>query len=229
LTLPARDRELFDQFTTSFSESASRGQLSINQTNLAAWSAVLSGVLVLSNTVTDAQLSNDPFLRPTNTWFPVQPVGTYDWTKNSTNWPAVARIVKGINENRANLTNFNRGVFSRLGDILITPELTVASPFLNTSSAVQRQRAVSDAAYERIPQQVLGLLRVDPEPRFVIYSYGQSLKPADRSVVTSGRFLGVCTNYQVTAEVATRAVVRVQNPTTQPKVVIEKYNVLPPD
>ncbi len=229
LTLPFRDWELFDQFTTSFSESASRGQLSINQTNLAAWSAVLSGVIVLSNNVTDAQLTADPFLRPTNTWFPIAPAGYYDWTQNSSNWPALARIVKGINVYRANPTNFNLGAFTKLGQILGVPELTVASPFLNVSTVKQRQQALNDAAYERIPQQIMGLIRVDPEPRFVVYSYGQSLKPADRSIVTSGRFFGLCTNYQVTAEVATRAVVRVQNAASQPKVMVEKYNVLPPE
>jgi hypothetical protein len=42
----------------------------------------------------------------------------------------------------------------------------------------------------------------------VIFAYGQSLKPADHSILTSGQFLGMCTNYQITGEVATRTVVR---------------------
>ena len=45
-------------------------------------------------------------------------------------------------------------------------------------------------------------------PRYVIFAYGQSLKPADHSILTSGPFLGMCTNYQITGEVATRTVVR---------------------
>ena len=36
---PVVDRQLFEVFTTSLSDNASRGQLSINQANLAAWSA----------------------------------------------------------------------------------------------------------------------------------------------------------------------------------------------
>ena len=37
-------------FTTALNDNATRGQLSINQPpNLAAWSAVLSGVIVLTN------------------------------------------------------------------------------------------------------------------------------------------------------------------------------------
>jgi hypothetical protein len=154
----------------------------------------------------------------------------------------MVRIVQAINDVRAtNIFTQPRKVFSRLGDILAVPELTVASPFLNTNTAVLQTRGISEAAYERIPQQILGLLRADPTPRFVIYSYGQALKPAERSIVTSGRFFGMCTNYQITAEVATRAVVRVEGipnfpawPVPAPaltnvNVVVESFNVLPPD
>jgi len=79
------------------------------------------------------------------------------------------------------------------------------------------------------------LLKLDPAPRFVIYSYGQALKPADRSVVTSGKYFGMVTNYQITAEVATRTVVRIEGVQTNPHsttnlhAVIESFNVLPPD
>jgi hypothetical protein len=84
-----------------------------------------------------------------------------------------------------------------------------------------------------LPQQVMSLLQVG-EPRFVVYSYGQTLRPAPASIVTGGPYQGMCTNYQVTAEVATRAVVRIEGaPTTaiptSPRVVIEKFNLLPPD
>ncbi len=44
---PTNDWRLLDLFTTALNDNATRGQLSINQTNLAAWSAVLSGVSVL--------------------------------------------------------------------------------------------------------------------------------------------------------------------------------------
>jgi hypothetical protein len=89
--------------------------------------------------------------------------------------------------------------------------------------------------YERIPQQIMSLLRLG-QTRFVIYSYGQTLRPAPNSIVTSsGQFFGLCTNYQITAEVATRAVVRVDNAPTPlntnatPHIVIESFNILPPD
>ncbi len=47
---PVQDRLLFDLFTSRPNDNAVRGTLSVNQTNLAAWSAVLSGMVVLTNT-----------------------------------------------------------------------------------------------------------------------------------------------------------------------------------
>jgi hypothetical protein len=83
--------------------------------------------------------------------------------------------------------------------------------------------------YERLPQQVLGLLKGGEQPRFVIYAYGQALKPANNSIVTGGPYLGLCTNYQITAEVAIRAVVRIEGATNNPRAVTESFDVLPPD
>ncbi len=50
-THPTADYGLFDLFTTSINDNAARGRLNINQTNLADWSAVLSGVSVLTNSL----------------------------------------------------------------------------------------------------------------------------------------------------------------------------------
>jgi hypothetical protein len=100
---------------------------------------------------------------------------------------------------------------------------------LNVNSAAQTQGGLSDAAYERLPQQVMSLLSVGG-PRFVIYGYGQALRPADNSVVNSrGPFFGLCTNYQITAEVGIRAVVRVDGAPANPHLAVESFNVLPPD
>jgi hypothetical protein len=54
-------------------------------------------------------------------------------------------------------------------------------------------------------------------------------------MVTSGQFFGLCTNYQVTAESASRAIIRIENtptpanPNATPHIVVEQYNPLPPD
>jgi hypothetical protein len=225
---PTNDWRLLDLFTTALNDNATRGQLSVNQTNLAAWSAVLSGVLVLTNTP-DGLFSTN---------VQVQPAGFYN-AFDPTTWPPVARLVNAINRTRYN--NNPRHVFSRLSDILATPELTTASPFLNTNNLPShKNNGLNDAAYERLPQQIAGLLKADPVPRFVIYSFGQTLKPeSTRAIVKSGPFAGLCTNYQIVAEAATRTVIRFDgvqpnrgaNPPaiTNLHPIIESFNVLPPD
>jgi hypothetical protein len=69
----------------------------------------------------------------------------------------------------------------------------------------------------------------------VIYAFGQALKPASDSIVTApGAYRGLCTNYQVTAEVATKTAVRIEEfrqpnrPNTY-KAVVESYSNLPTD
>ena len=244
---PIRDRQLLDLFTAGLNDNAMRGRLSINQTNLAAWSAVLSGVIAITNTSTTGDLGGTP---PVLNYEPVilQPAGTY--TANQ--MPPLAQIVTNINSTRANPTNFPDRLFRQVGDVLAAPLLTERSLYLSLTNLNMPTTAggISDPVMERIPEQILGLLGLDHAPRFVIYSYGQTLKPAERSVVlTSGPFFGLCTNYQITAEVATRAVLRAEphvvsgvevNRNTSPwttnyfsrtnySVVTEQFNVLPPD
>jgi len=92
------------------------------------------------------------------------------------------------------------------------PELTIASPYLQGANP----DATPDWVYERIPQQIMSLMRGgDEPPRFVCMPLDSRLKPAEHSLVTaSGQFFGLCTNYQVTAESVIRAVVRVDNAPT---------------
>jgi hypothetical protein len=223
-SMPTNDFRVMDLFTTAINENASKGQLSVNQTNLPAWSAILSGVIVNTNGTTNGF-----------TW--IEPAGSgYD----PLNPPPLVRMVNGLNRTRSNPTNFPSGSFGRRGDILSVPELTIASPYLpsitNSVNPIAPAQALPDWVYERIPQQIMGLLRGgDEPPRFVVYAFGQALKPAEHSLVTaSGPFFGLCTNYQVTAESVIRAVVRVDNapspsaPNNVPRVVVESFNVLGP-
>ena len=54
--------------------------------------------------------------------------------------------------------------------------------------------------------------------------------PADKSIVTSaGNYFGMCTNYQITGEVFTRAVVKLEGTARNPRPVVLSYNVLPAD
>jgi hypothetical protein len=160
----------------------------------------------------------------------------------------VARIVQGINFTRSatNITDhvYPQQQFQHIGDILSVPELTFNSPFLNTNN-IQSSTAngLSDEILERIPQQIMSLLDLSHSPRFVIYSYGQTLRPAEQSVIRSfGPFFGMCTNYQVMAETANRAVLRMEgsldprdannsDPLLRypPRMIVEQFNSLPPD
>ncbi len=244
---PIQDRLLFDNFSTALNDNATRGQLSVNMgangPSLASWSAVLSGVVALTNTTPFPQFQ--PLTNGFLTINPSGPAGT-----NS----AVGQLVNGINTLRAQFKNADglTGVFEHVGDILAAPQLTEQSSFLNTNNTPlggqQQLYGISDEVYEWLPQQTLSLLRVPGTPqsplRYVIYSYGQTLKPAPNGVVTSGLNLvngssfGMVTNYQVVAETATRAVVRMTpvittNPdgtsTTNYNTRIEQFNVLGPD
>ena len=185
---PVTDRLLFDLFSTAFDDNATRGTLSVNQAadsfdpvsnpaaGLAAWSAVFSGVVV-----------------PTNT------SGSYTVINPAAVNPALEALVTNINYTRSHFRNPDglTGAFEHKGDILSVPRLTDQSPFF---SGLDPNSQISDAMYEWLPQQVMSLLRVG-EPRYVIYSYGQALKPArDGTYLGAGSLFGIVTNYQVVAE-----------------------------
>jgi hypothetical protein len=242
---PVRDWELLDVFTTAPHQNATRGRLSINQTNPAAWSAVLAGVL-----------ASKPEPDPTAPGFVIAGSQLMDPTAVNA---AMQLVATSIYTNRM-LFNSNylnqAGQFHGLGQLLATPELSDGSPVLNSDPALFSAYAphgdavIFDEDYERIPQQILSLLKVG-EPRFVVYAWGQSLKPAKRNpeddgpsiqVVTEGtpgnpdyQPKGLVRNYQITGEMATRAVIRVefdrfpngQINYAKPHAVVESFNVLP--
>ncbi|HTR41446.1 MAG TPA: hypothetical protein VMH87_07495 [Pseudomonadales bacterium] len=261
---PIQDRLLFDLFTVTPNDDATRGRLSVNVgandpnnslAGLAAWSSVLSGVMVFSNnipyqTVGRTTHYQNPLANQTGlinlpgqgySAITIQPAGF-----NTASSP-MAEIVQGINNARTNFVAIDglHGVFEHVGDILAAPQLADQSPLLNTNNIsfggahTEIQNGISDEMYEWLPQQIMGLLTVNgtPQspPRYVIYCYGQTLKPAPNGIVTSGTFFGLVTNYQVTAESASRAIIRVDNtptpanPNATPHIVVEQYNPLPPD
>jgi hypothetical protein len=197
-------------------DNAARGLLSVNQTNEAAWAAVLCGVAVLTNNQANPQRGSVPTY---GHWF-IEP-----------NTPQFTNIVHNINTNRL----ARGGTFRFMGEVLSSPALTEVSPYLNTADLAQTANGISDAGYERIPQQILSLLKED-EPYVVIYSYGQSLKPAERSRVTApGDYFDLCTNYQITGEVLTKTAVRLEqfqrpkDTNTYYRGIVESYNLLPTD
>jgi hypothetical protein len=248
---PTNDWKLADIFTASANDNAARGLLSINQTNKAAWSAVLSGIIGLRNILSDVDVKKIELFPNTFTNLFETPAPVLQ-----PNSPELLKILEDVNRTRQ--TGFG-GVYQSLGQILAVPSLSVgytnhfvtngtvittnqvisASPFLNVENdpnnprlrEAQRYYGVTDEAVERIPRQIMSLLKLG-EPRFVVYCYGQSLKPANNSLVlnapaNSGLF-NLCTNYQITGEIVTRTLLRVEaSPDAQhPKTVIESYNIL---
>ncbi len=240
---PSVDARLLDVFTTSVHPNATRGRLSINQTNLAAWSAVFSGV--------DLRLAKRSIGGGGNLWQPTNYIA--EPAALDTN---LTVVVNAINRERS----ARQRDFHRVSELLSVPELTSASPYLRddkfpTENPTGHDR-ITDADYERIPEQIFSLLKVG-EPRFVIYSWGQSLKPAEfgvnaqatgvfprgPSVETAGDLRGLVRNYQITGEMATRAVVRIgfdrlsNDPNSplydefdysRPHAVVESFNIVPP-
>ncbi|WCJ61063.1 hypothetical protein NXS98_08070 [Fontisphaera persica] len=211
---PTNDWRLVDLFTIAPHPEATRGLMPINQTNYAAWSAALSGILVAA---------------PTNN-------GLVDVVIQP-NSPELDAIYQGIINFRASLP---RGRFERVSDILQVPELTVNSPYLNSAQqsvnpGPGQRSALSDLAYEMLPQKLLSLLRME-DARFVIYAWGQSLRPANASIqmtlAPNHPAYMLCTNYVVTGEVGTRTVVRIEDVSTtpgtvRPRAIIESFNFLP--
>ena len=218
-TRPEADWALLDLFTTAVNDNAAKGLLSVNQTNLAPWSAVFAGVPVLTNDV-GAEVARR-FVEPAS--------------------PQMRAIHQGIHEMRMLQPG---GRFPSLGHVLASGSLSAAnytnangrltlrySPFLRPFDAFTNVVQVRDEVIEMLPQQTLSLLRTE-EPRVVIYAYGQALRPAPNSIVTRpGVFFGLCTNYAVAGEFATRTVVRFDGSPVpgQLRPVVEDHRILTPE
>jgi hypothetical protein len=134
--------------------------LSINNTDTNAWAARLDGLTALTNSA----------------------AGELDPVIISSNSPQAGIIAQAIQTARANTSPMNGAVFPNhtfqdVGDVLATPELSVASPFINTNGlSTAAANGLTDEALEKIPTQLLPLLRVD--------SFGKII-PADGQIEMS--------------------------------------------
>ena len=165
---PVQDRLLFDVFTTAFNDNATRGTLSVNAgaTPGADKSRRVVGAVQRHGCAHESPRRLHRH-RARRTLMIRRPTA------------ALVQIGAAINNTRANFINPDglAGVFEHAGSILGTPQLTELSPFL---SGLNPTNQISDAMYEWLPQQIMSLLRVGA-PRYVIYSYGQALKPATKT------------------------------------------------
>jgi hypothetical protein len=125
--------------------------MSVNDSTTSDWLNTLNGLMVYSNTLTLPSFTLSFSIAS-------MPVPTFNTNVMTSNSPAAWIIANGIAQTKATQPNNN---FNSLGDILATSALTESSPWLNTSSANQLRWAITDAAYEAIPNQLLWLLRPD--------------------------------------------------------------------
>ncbi len=152
-TAPVQDRLLFDLFTTTPNDDATRGRLSVNvgadqpfdpMVGLAAWSAVLSGNVVFSNNVNDNVLSGgfhpqaqdaiSGYFSPGYSNLLVQPLGAPPYPNGNIINSAMLQLVQSINRSRTNYVGIDglHGAYEHVGDVLSAPALSDGSPFLKT-------------------------------------------------------------------------------------------------
>lgn len=242
-TYPTADWKFLDLFTTAINDNAGRGLMSVNQTNIAAWSALLSGVSLLdtSGSVEKVSSVNNPTpfeLRPNSPELKKILAG---YTNNGVAVPGLLQTLAGTNaaamvkvpvlQVAAPNVFSPGGSFTTMGSILSVPTLSDRAPFLfdRYREGWSQAGKITDEVVERLPQQILSLVRAD-EPRVVVYSYGQSLKPALNSLVTKpGYYYGLCTNYQITGEYVTKTTLRFDGAPGNLRAVVEDHRVLYPN
>ena len=184
-TQPTNDWRLASLVLSLLNTNDPRNLASVNPPGVPAWCGLLDGMTVLTNNLPDDELG----------WPP-----QFASLIMSSNSPQASTIAAALVT--AGSSQPGRR-FHDVGDILATPELSTASPWLNTDSAAQVEWGITDEAYEVIPSQLLLLLRPDS-----IGSVGQSggtlqvqFTGADGyayAVQTSSNLLGwtaVSTNY----------------------------------
>jgi hypothetical protein len=208
-TYPTNDWALVDLFTAVPNDNAARGLLSVNQANDAAWAAVFAGVIAVSNGSGGVPVG-----------VAINPSNDVQFLMDAPYAGLAGPGTNGINVVRTNQLN---QVFHKIGGILAAPALTVNSPFLGANAATAAE--YSDEEVERIPQQVLSLLKVG-EPQFAIFAWGQSLKPKGPPYLGGGINQNIYTNYQITGEFLSRTICHVVH-TNGLKMVIDSYNVEP--
>jgi hypothetical protein len=209
-TYPTNDYALLDLFTAAPSDNAARGLLSVNQVNDAPWYALFSEVAI--NTVVPQQGGHTNGPPPDTNHTLIDPTNIA---------PLLNTALTGINATRSNQPD---GVFHNTGSVFASPALTIASPFLNFAAYDYKDEQV-----EEIPQQVAGLLKLGM-PQFVIYGFGQALKPKDIYFGGPPNF-NLCTNYQITGEYVTRYVCHVVGDpaAANVKIQVDSVNIIPAD
>ena len=214
---PLNDHRLVEAFRVSGGQPV-RGRFDINNPSAIAWSGVLSG---LSLPYAPNTRSVSGAARPRIT-------GAYDSTRHTALLENKLRTDLGQKDVRWKvglLDNINlaRGTerFARVTDILRTSELTDESPYLadtiddplvnDLASYYASPLMVDEQDIERLPQQMLSLLKVGGRRLFQSYIFTEQLRPArqfNRPGSQGGPAVDLATgevlNYEVVGQTARR-------------------------
>lgn len=140
--------------------------MSVNDRNVADWDNILNDLMVYSNSLVLPAFPLNPSAGMTET--PTYAI--YAMTSNS---PQAGIIASDILQTQATQPN---GSFASLGNILATPALSEASPWLDTTDANELDYSISDAAFEALPDQLLSLLRPDSVGTLIATNGGWSVQ-----------------------------------------------------
>ena len=144
---PVRDWHMVSMLAALLNTNDLRSLFSLNNPNPNAWLVLLDGLTALTNDLPDSFGLSRGVVPPQ--------FGTLVISSNS---PQASAIVNAIQSARMGQPG---QLFRDVGDILVIPQLTEQSPFLNWNDGVQSSNGISDEAYEMIPSQLLPLLRSD--------------------------------------------------------------------
>ena len=133
---PTNDWRLVSLVISLLNTNDPRTLASADQPGVSAWRGLLDGMTVLTNT----------------------DVGQFDAVIMSSNSPQAAIVAAALDASRSSQPD---RTFRSIGDLLAIPELSVASPWLDTNGVAQLLQGMNDEACEAIPSQLLPLLRPD--------------------------------------------------------------------
>jgi hypothetical protein len=131
-TAPNRDWNLVSRLAPLLNTNDARSLASVNQTSSEAWAALLDGMTVLTNSAP----------------------GELTAVTVSSNSPQAQAVGRALESTRNAQPN---AFFSGLGEVLLTPELSIGSPWLTNAAAY----GIDDTSLEIIPSQLLAKLRPD--------------------------------------------------------------------
>jgi len=135
-TQPTNDWRLASLVVSLLNTNDPRSLASVNQPGVPAWRGLLDGLTVLTNSAP----------------------GQFDPVIVSSTSPQAATVATALDAARAGQPGQR---FRDLAEILATPELSLASPWLDPSGAYQLVSTMNDEACEALPSQLLPLLRPD--------------------------------------------------------------------